>query len=271
MCINKLSVAEHSRTKKLRLCLDQSRYINKNYAKKKKFRIESTECFKEVVGQGDWMVCFDLKSAYHHINIHQDFWKYFGFAAIIDGREKFFAFVCLPFGFYDSARVLTKVLRHVLGYWRREALMCFIHIDDGIVNVSSEEKARAVARRVRNDLMMFGLITSPEKCIWRPVKQLTWTGIVWDTEKFKCFIPEDKLERAEKAIQSLLEKKDVRIQVKEVASICGLLMSFRHCVGEDVSRFYMRKQCMLVARETQNNKWDVRVKLNEEVVDELVF
>ena len=44
VCINPLSVAVHSRTKKLRLCLDQSRHVNSKYARKRKFKIESTEC-----------------------------------------------------------------------------------------------------------------------------------------------------------------------------------------------------------------------------------
>ena len=145
MAINPLSVAEHPNTKKKRLCLDQSRYINKEFAIKKKFRIESTEAFKEVVEKGWYMVCFDLKSAYHHIALNKVYWKYFGFSLEIDGRERFFTFVCLPFGFYDSARVITKVLKHVIEKWRKESTVCFIHIDDGIAGASTVCVAKGVA------------------------------------------------------------------------------------------------------------------------------
>ena len=82
---------------------------------KKKFRIESCDAFKEVIEKEWFMMCFDLRSAYHHIQLEESYWwKYFGFCAEMKGEKKYFAFVCLPFGFSDSARVLTKVLRHVI-------------------------------------------------------------------------------------------------------------------------------------------------------------
>ena len=155
-------MALHSQTKKKRLCLDQSRYINKIFALKKKFIIESTEVFKEVVGKEWWMICFDLKAAYHHIEISEEDHKYFGFAAVIKGVERFFSFACLPFGFYVSAQVITKVLRHVIEKWRQERKTSFIHIDDGIIAFETEEEAKAGANEVQEDLEKFGLVISPD-------------------------------------------------------------------------------------------------------------
>ena len=167
------------------------------------------------------MTCFDLKSAYHHISIDKRDWKYLGFSIILEGKEMFFTFVVLPFGFYDSICVLTKVMRHVLTGWRQGNIMSFIHIDDGIIASKEEEEARKVSERVQKDLRDFGLILSPDKCIWKPTRKLTWTGIEWDTELFLCRIPEKKMLKAERKIQSILSRKQ-KVPVKDLASVCGL-------------------------------------------------
>ena len=53
--------------KKLRLILDL-RFVNKHLAKYR-FRCDGLDCFAEMYQQGNWLVQFDLKSAYHHIEI----------------------------------------------------------------------------------------------------------------------------------------------------------------------------------------------------------
>ena len=55
-----------------------SRQVNK-VVKAPKFRIESTIEALQVAKQGDWGFAFDLKSAYHQVPLHPDFYKYFGF------------------------------------------------------------------------------------------------------------------------------------------------------------------------------------------------
>ena len=190
---------------------------------------------------------------------------------MIKGVERFFSFACLPFGFYDSARVITKVLRHVIEKWRQEGKTSFIHIDDGIIAFETEEEAKAGANEVQEDLEKFGLVISPEKCIWKPTQRLIWTGIEWDTLAFKCRIPEPKLKNAESKIQSLLSREGKKIPVKDLASCCGLLESFRQCVGEAVSRFKTRRMCIQIAQETEGNRWNCWIFLREDVIKELRY
>ena len=44
------------------------------------------------------MFKFDLKSAYHHIDILDDHQTFLGFSWVVNGVRKFFAFTVLPFG-----------------------------------------------------------------------------------------------------------------------------------------------------------------------------
>ena len=128
-CINPLTVA-HRKGKK-RLCIDLSRCINLENDSRK-FKIESATEFAAVVMEGDYMWAFDLKSAYHQVAIHPDFWKYLGFSAHLDGEWKFFHFVMLPFGLNSAAYVLTKLLKFPVGRWRKMGVSTFCHLDDGI-------------------------------------------------------------------------------------------------------------------------------------------
>ena len=53
--------------------------------------------------------------------------------------------------------MLTKLLRSLLEIWRKEVIMVFTHIDDGIGFVKGIEKALAASRKVREDLRNYGL------------------------------------------------------------------------------------------------------------------
>ena len=74
-CCNPLTVAEG---KKLRLVLDL-RHVNP-YLQKKKFRYEDLDAVTDILQPDDYFTMFDLISAYYHINIHPDFYKYLGFS-----------------------------------------------------------------------------------------------------------------------------------------------------------------------------------------------
>ena len=110
-CINPLTVA-HRKGKK-RLCIDLSRCINLRNTSLK-FKIESARQFAEVVSEGDFMWCFDLKSAYHQMPIAEEHWKFLGFSATMEGKKRYFHFIMMPFGLNNATFVLTKMLKFPL-------------------------------------------------------------------------------------------------------------------------------------------------------------
>ena len=84
-----------------------------------------------------------------------------------------------------------------------------------------------MAELAKSDLAKFGLIVSEEKCVWSPVQKLVWTGIEWDLVKFECSIPQLKLEKAESKVQSLISRRAKELPVKDLAILCGFLISFQ--------------------------------------------
>ena len=268
-CCNPLTVASNA-AGKLRLCIDLSRRLNE-VVKAPKFRIESTREALQVVKPNDWAFVFDLKSAYHQVQLHKDDHKYFGFKIELeDGKVEYYCYVVMPFGLNDASRVLTKVLKSPLERWRSMGIRVFIHIDDGLGFCSSKEECLKASEQVRGDLIKYGLLISENKCSWGASQLVQWTGLVWDFKNFKLWVPEEKLQRAETEVKSLLECSDKEVPVKQVAKVAGLLGSFSLAMGSMV-RFRTRALLINIARVTENRGWGVKTLLGTREVDELLF
>ena len=268
LCVNPLSVATNSKGKR-RLCIDLSRHVNEKSVARK-FRIESTKAFLEVVNKGDFMYGYDLKSAFHQIPIFKPHQKYLGLCVNINGEKRYFVFNNLPFGYNDAVRALTKLLRFPLERWRQDGGHHFIHVDDGIGAMSGEKKAQAMAGMVKKDLEYFGLLTSDDKCQWKVTQELEWTGLRINTKEFKVYIPDWKLEKAEGKLDLLLVKLGQLVPVKELASVVGLIISFGLGMGR-ACRFYTRFSSMQVAKVSREQGWKSNILLEEETVRELRF
>ena len=61
--------------------------------------------------KGDFFFTFDLKSGYHHVNVHEDCWPFWGFSWGMGAHKKFFTFRVLPFGLATACYVFTKLMR----------------------------------------------------------------------------------------------------------------------------------------------------------------
>ena len=76
--VNPLSVAQNESSKKLRLVLDL-RHVNP-HLQKFATKFEGLEVLKQFLAKNSYLVSFDLKSGYHHINIRSEHQKFLGFA-----------------------------------------------------------------------------------------------------------------------------------------------------------------------------------------------
>ena len=109
-----------------------------------------------------------------------------------------------------------------------------------------------------------------EKSEWGARREIIWTGFVWDTVKFKLFVPEDKLQRAEFLIKELLKEGSKSVKVRRIAKIAGLIGSFTLAMGS-VARFYSRGMLSQVAKMVNREGWESSGVLEERVVGELKF
>ena len=133
-----LSVVVSSGGKK-RFVIDL-RYLN-GYLLKDSFKYEDLRIAMLMFQKGDYLFSFDLKSGYHHVDIHKHHWQYLGFSWGEGDRLQYYEFKVLPFGLATACYIFTKLLRPLIKHWRGQGLRAIIYLDDGIVAVNGEAAA----------------------------------------------------------------------------------------------------------------------------------
>ena len=136
---------------------------------------------------------FDLKSGYHHIEMHNSYKTFLGFQWCYKGKNRFFVFNVLPFGLNVAGVIFTKVLKTLLKKWRSQGFKAVLYLDDGIIISDSQEAAFENVITVRKDLKDAGFIVNEQKSQWLPSKSLIWLGFVLDSERNVISIPQHKV------------------------------------------------------------------------------
>ena len=127
MICNPLSVVESTSGKKT-LVLDL-RYVNE-FLWKDKFKYEDIQTAIQMIEKGDYAIIFDLKSGYHQVDIHVDYWQYLGFSSKGEnGVIVYYIFRVLPFGLATAPFVFTKLLKQLHGkeMEKQRVKSCTVH------------------------------------------------------------------------------------------------------------------------------------------------
>ena len=126
------------------------------------------------------MYKFDLKSGYHHIDIHEHHQHFLGFSWQFGNKTRYFTFSVLPFGLCSSGNIFTKVVRVLVKYWRSLGFPIVIYLDDGLGTAENYELCEKMFVQVRGDLIKSGFVANNEKSVWNTVQSIEWLGFIWD-------------------------------------------------------------------------------------------
>ena len=131
--ISPLSVLVQSSGKK-RLILDL-RYANR-YLEKQKIKYEDWKVASSYFQKSAFIISFDLKSGYHHIEIQREYQTLLGFSwkCPDSNTRRYFVFTVLPFGLSTAPHIFTKLLRPFVKYWRYSGISLGLFLDDGVVD-----------------------------------------------------------------------------------------------------------------------------------------
>ena len=157
-----------SNSQKKRLVMDL-RYLNQHLLQAK-FKYEDLRLAMTMFEKGDFMFSFDLKAGYHHVDIHEEYWQYLGFAWDDGGAPKYYMFVVLPFG------LATKLLRPLTKFWRGQGLRAIIYLDDGIVSINGRKAAEQASQHVRGDQNSPCAMRGPQPVCWSECINSPCTG-----------------------------------------------------------------------------------------------
>ena len=208
-----------------------------------------------------FLFSFDLKSGYHHVDIAKEHWKYLGFS----WGSCYYVFTVLPFGLASACYICTKLVRPLVGYWRRKGLRIVVYLDDGLCAVTGEERACEASALVQSTLENSGFVANVEKSKWTPTRHLQWLGFVLDLSKGQIEIPQERVSATKKKLQRACQLQ--RLPARELASIVGKIISMGLAIGP-VSRFMTRSMYSLL--ETRDTWYDL-LEISADAHRELEF
>lgn len=264
--VNPLTVAKNK--DKLRLVLD-ARHVNP-HLHKFRFKYEDASDAANLFNKQDYLFSYDLKSAYHHIEIFSEHKTYLGFAWEISGKISYYVFNVLPFGISTAGYIFTKVTRPVVQYFRQKGIKIIMYLDDGIGGGENYEKALEISNQVHTELQMFGFLIAEQKCNWQPSQTVKWLGLIWDMCVGKVYASPERLDKLRNFLKHFLEKissGNCFFKARLVASLVGQIISMQAAMGS-VVRLRTRSlyECIM-----QKASWDSPVLIKEMAFDEVVF
>ena len=260
--VNPLTVAKN-KGNKLRLVLDL-RFVNP-YVELDHIKFDDWSVASDYLVHNGYMFSFDLKSGYHHIDIHPSFQRYLGFSWQVDNHVHYYTFTVLPFGLRTAGHVFTKTLRCLVKHWRSQSVRAVVYLDDGLFIESTYALAKMHSDLVRKDLFDSGLVENIEKSIWEPVQILIWLGIQVDLTEGTLSIPEKRVSSVLDMLRALLNRP--RTTARILAGLAGKISSTRMVLGSATRLMLRDVHRVIMERST----WDAYFNLNDRVICELQF
>jgi hypothetical protein len=262
MVVNPLTVAI-SGSGKLRLVLDL-RHVNPHLWKSK-CKYEGTDILLTYLEKNDFLISFDLKSGYHHIDICERNRTFLGFSVSIKNIKKYFVYTVLPFGLSTAGSVFTRMMNCVVRHLRMSGLKLVVYLDDGICVANSHEQAANNAHIIQSTLNDAGFVVNKEKSKFEPSQALQWLGFLFDTHNCRIRVPADKLSRVHDFLLccSTLSRPSTR----ELAAMVGKITAMHLAFGNIV--FLKTKFCQ--KEISKRISWDQRASWQIQCKAELEF
>ena len=244
---------------KLRLVLNL-RYLNK-FLHLLTFKYEDLRVAALLFDKDEYLFKFDLKSGYHHVDIHPECYEFLGF----QWDDNFYSFTVLPFGLSSACYLFTKLLRPLIRLWRGRGLKAIIYLDDGIVAVKGKERAIRESALVKSDLEHAGFVVNIQKSQWEPSHVVEWLGLIIDLSKGVFTVPDHKIDRLRCKLAEL-NSTDLAT-ARQIASVAGTIMSMSLALGS-VSRLMTRSMYAVI---NSRKSWCQKLGLTKEAQDEVEF
>ncbi len=227
--VNPLTVAGSS-SGKLRLVLDL-RHVNV-YLWKEKHVFEGLDHYFNYISSCDekerYQIQFDLKSAYHHMDIFGPHQEYLGFSWNFEGKVRYFKFTVLPFGLSTAGLVCTKVIRELVKHIRSHGIPLVVYMDDGISISNSYEQCVKNSQFIKQTFVNAGFVPEKVKSEWRPSKVLTWLGFKIDLNLNMVLVPDKKISFIKDRAATLLSGSR---SARDLASFAGKVGSLWPALG----------------------------------------
>ncbi|GJP77650.1 hypothetical protein CLOP_g8005 [Closterium sp. NIES-67] len=162
---------------KCRLILDL-RKVNAHFHIPK-FKYEGLSRITELIRPNDWLFTIDLKSGYHHVEMHPSCWRFLGFQF----NGEYYCFRSVAFGLATAPFVFTQLIKQLAKRWRARGVRAVPYVDDLLFMYDSREQACLTCTEVLQDLKAAGFVINAKKSHMQPSHQIRFLGLELDTTR----------------------------------------------------------------------------------------
>lgn len=178
---------------------------------------DAIQCIKNL-GNDVYLAKTDIESAFRIIPIREADQHLLGFTL----DDKFYVDAVLPMGASSSCAIFDR-FSSCLKWVAINKLGCsfIVHIlDDFLFIVKGEKSCNSQLSIFLEFCDTIGVPTKPDKT-YRAAKQLTFAGILLDTDRREARLPDDKLAKCREMIESFLTRR--KVTLRELQSLIGTL------------------------------------------------
>ena len=191
------------------------------------FKYEDLGFIPQILKPDDYFVTTDYSRGYHHVDLHEDFWKYFG----VEWEGNYYVFCSLPFGLASACWAFTKITRELSNKWRLMGRRCSGYLDDGIhADQSYNNLVAFVHTWLIPDTEKCGFLLNFKKCSLDPKTRVAYLGMFIDSI-LRCYeVPSAKRKIIRSLIKQALDSK-AKCSVHLLEVITGNLASMHWAFG----------------------------------------
>ena len=187
-----------------------------------RFKMEGLKQVRDWIQKDAWFCGADLKDAFLHIPINENFWKYLRFYWL----DQLLEWRVLPFGLKCSPRVISKVLKPVMAFLRTTwGILITIYIDDLFIQGKTPMEVFIHAQVSALLLMVLGWSLNWKKSDFIPKQQAVHLGFLLDSVSMTISCPPDKVARLQSMCKEAM--KSGVVTVHDAERILGTMESVR--------------------------------------------
>lgn len=230
------------------------------------FKMEGLHSLKDVLHRHDWLTKLDVKDAFLHIPIHVAHRDFFRFR----WKRRHFRFKVMPFGYCDSPRIFTKVMKCVMETLRQRGVRCVAYLDDILIIASSREESLQHTQMTVDLLHSLGFSINREKSVVVPSQSQEFLGFLVNSTDMTLSLPAKKLRDLRHLVRSTLRKNEngKDLSPRELARVVGQLHATHPAFLPAPIMLRTLRACYL--RYVRTVGWDHKcISLGEEEVTDL--
>ncbi|VDI23377.1 Hypothetical predicted protein [Mytilus galloprovincialis] len=220
---------------------------------------------RDVIQRDDYLTSIDLTDAYFSISINNDFKRYLRFM----WKGRLYEFQVLCFGLASAPRVFTKVLKPVYAFFRKNGIRCIYYIDDSLVMDQNLESCIVNTEKMVQKLDELGFRINYKKSVLIPSKRIVFFGLIIDTELFKIFLTDEKIDKIISLGKIILQQKCVTVRC--FASFIGLVVHAFNAVSVGPLHYRNMERNKVGALNSCNGDFDSEIFITQESRTEIFW